>query len=145
MASPLLEDYLFLVPLIVERVKVQLLELDVLPIEAMAQAQERSVRTSTGFVLWEGDRFAEQAGDGRSQTVVQSFSVILAVRNADQVDRAARNLQAGPLLGRIHKALAGWTPEGAFRSFRRANSTRRPNYGPNVGLFPLTFEIGLNL
>ena len=50
MASPLLEDYLFLVPLIVERVKVQLLELDVLPIEAMAQAQERSVRTSTGFV-----------------------------------------------------------------------------------------------
>jgi hypothetical protein len=145
MASPLLEDYLFLVAQIVARLKAQLPELDVLPIEAMAQATERSVRTSTAFVLWEGDRFSDQAGDGRSTAVVQSFTVVLAVRNADQVDKDARNLHAGPLLSRLHKAVAGWAPEGVYRNFRRANGPRRPNYGPNVGLYPLTFEINLVL
>ena len=144
-------DYLFVRGLIQARLADQeplLATGNVSGVEDLAQAVERGLRDTTAFVLWEGDVFdtSEQgrAGAGKNQLVQQQWSVILAVRNADQNDADARNASAGPLLAQVHKALAGWVPEGAFRPLLRVQG-RRANYTPNVGLYPLTFALPLSL
>lgn len=153
MSTPaLLLDYLFAGAVIEARLRDQVTELAaegaVQGVEAFSQALERSISAPTAFVLWEGDLFptgeSSSAAGGKSQIVTQQWSVLLAVRNASQVVRAARNASAGPLLSAIHKALAGWTPEGAYRPMRRI-SGRRASFSPNVGLYPLAFGLPLTL
>lgn len=153
MSTPaLLLDYLFARTLIQARLGDQVAELAasgaVQGVEEFAQALERSISAPTAYVLWEGDLFptgdSSSAAGGKSQIVTQQWSVLLAVRNAAQAERDARNASAGPLLSSIHKALAGWTPEGAFRPMRRLPG-RRANFSPNVGLYPLTFGLTLTL
>ena len=148
MSALLLLDYLFLGPLITERLRAVVTGLDQVDgIEELAQASEAKVIGSRAFVLWDGESFAGEpgrAGGGARQIVTHTWTVLLAVRNASQVDPAARNTSAGPHLSAIHKALAGWTPDGVFRPFIRVNG-RKPNYRANVALYPLTFSIDLTL
>jgi hypothetical protein len=153
MSTPaLLLDYLFASALLQARLRAVVPELApagaVEGITELAQAMERSIQGPKAFVLWEGDTFDTspqgQALQGRAQIVRQAWTVLLGVRHAAQADLEARNSAAGPLLSAIHKAVAGWTPAGAPRPFTRAQG-RRPQYTPNVGLYPLTFELVLHL
>lgn len=147
--AALLLDYLFLRGRIVDRIRLASLggpSVEVLPIEDVTDAIERSTRTSSVFVLWEGDGFPT-GPDGRmpsAQILRQSWTVLLAVRNASQHTGDARDQSAGALLSGLHRCIAGWTPEGATRPFLRGNG-RQARYGGNVALYPLTFSIDLYL
>jgi hypothetical protein len=142
--AELLADYLFVGSRIEARLKAEVSGLAVRSIELLAQATEANVRTLDAFVLYEKDLFTDAAGRGASQLVDQVWTVLLAVRSASQVDATARNRQAGPYLASIHKALSGWTPEGAMRALKRING-REARYGGNTALYPLTFSITLNI
>lgn len=145
MANPAMAaDYLFMQGVIAQRIEELVQQVKARGIDALAQATEAEVREPTAYVLWEGERFPDQRGDGTSVMVEQRFSVLLAVRNASQADKDARNGLAGPLLSKLHQALAGWKPEAAQRPLKRTNG-RPPIYLPNTGLYPLTFAILLNL
>lgn len=147
-------DYLFVGARIRERLADQVLQLatpgSIVDVENLSeQAIQRGVSDAIAFVGWDGDQFetGEQAraGGGRSQAMRQVWTVLVAVRNAAQQDGNARNVTVGPLLGAIHKALAGWAPPGGFRPLLRVPGRRPPQYASNVGLYPLTFEISLTL
>jgi hypothetical protein len=148
----LLLDYLFVRPLIVARLAQQVSVFaqpgSVKGVEELADAIERGVSAPTAFVFFAGDVFdtSEQgrASNGRSQIVQQQWCVVLVVRNADQIDGAARDTLAGPLMSTIHKALAGWVPDGSARPFVRVPGARA-TYNKNVAAYPLTFGLSLNL
>lgn len=145
MANPYLEaDYLFMQSVICERLRLHT-QWDVRGIDSLAQATENDVRDAVVYVLYEGEKVEDRAGNGTSQMIRQRYCAMLALANATQNDEAARNSMAGPLLSKMHHALAGWAPEQALgRTLKRTNG-RVPMYSPNVGLYPLTFEILLNL
>lgn len=142
--AALLLDYLFLQSAIEVRLRALLPQVEVLGAEEIAQVIDATVRTDTLFVLWDGERFPDDAQDGKAVLVRQRWIVFYAAPNASQHDGAARNRGAGLMLSALHKALAGWSPEGALRPFRRTNGPR-PNYRANVGLYPLSFEIAMTL
>lgn len=140
-------DYLFIGPLIEARLAASLPELTVSGIEQLAQATERNVRSLDAFVLWDGESFGanERERASRDSVMVDHlWTVLLAIRNASQVNADARNRQAGQVLSGIHRSLHGWTPDGLHRPLLRANG-RKPSYGNSTALYPLTFSITLNI
>lgn len=151
MSNPsLVADYLFIGPLIERRLQE---ELDpgtpVEGIERLSQARDaQDLRALVVYVMWGGDRFdggdAGRAGGGTSQRLFQRWIVWVRVRNASQAAKDARNAGAGPLLSVVHKALAGWEPEGALRKLVRTQGPA-PDYQAASGLYPLAFEINLAL
>jgi hypothetical protein len=140
------QDYLFLQPLIAQRLREQLPQLVAYGVQSMEQILATELRQPIAFVLWDGERFKDTSRAGGSTISSQRFAVMLAVANATQdAQDAPLHNEAGPLLAQVHTALAGWEPEGiAQRSFRRV-SGRSPIYSPNAGIYPLTFEIDINL
>jgi hypothetical protein len=140
-------DYLFMGALIEQRLAEQVPELGIKGIEQLSQATEENVRSLDAFVLWESDAFREDAGgqaSRSSQMVTQTWTVLLAVRNASQVDKDGRNKAAGQWMAKIHRALHRWAPEGVSRPMTRTNG-RKASYGGNTALLPLTFSITLNI
>lgn len=146
--AALLADYLFVGARVRQRLAETLPSVPVEGIEELVQLGAEDMRSRAVFVLWGGERFdasaTGRAGAGTSQLLTQSWLVWLHVRHASQVDRDARNTVAGPLLATIHKALAGWTPEGAHRPLLRGAS-RTPSYRKTNALYPLGFDITLTL
>lgn len=147
-SAAILADYLFVGERIAAKLAEAVPSVAVRSIEQLSQASEANVRDKDLFVLWERDVFpqtdAARSGAGTSQRVDQIWTVLLAVRHAGQTTQDARNQAAGPLLSAIHKALSGWAPEGSLRPLQRTNG-RQASYGGNVGLYPLTFSINLNI
>lgn len=151
MATPaLLDDYLFIGPLLQARLREQIAVFApagaVGGVKEMAEAATRAIHAPQAYVLWDGDGFA--TGDSgragtRSLAISQKWTVFVAVRHADQHQPDAVNEAAGPLLSAVHRAIHGWTPEGAFRPFSRVGG-RRPVYRTNDGTYPVSFEISLN-
>jgi len=144
----ILENYLFLQPLIEQRLRAVLgAELPIEGIEELAQVGETDQRPKVVYVMWAGDAFddsdAGRAQRGASQMVRQRWMVALRIRNVSQVDKAARHKEAGSLLSQIHKAIAGWSPEGVSRAFVRSGNLA-PNY-TKTSLYPLGFAIQLTL
>lgn len=151
MSNPaLLADYLFIAPLIEQRLRTTLdVGVPVEGIEQMSQAREaQDLRATVIYVMWGGDRFdggdLGRAGGGASQRLWQRWIVWIRVRNASQASKDARNAGAGALLSAVHKALAGWEPEGALRKLVRTQGPA-PDYQAASGLYPLAFEINLAL
>jgi hypothetical protein len=146
--AALAADYLFAGPLIEARIAEQVPDVPTAGVEALAQLGAEDLRPRAAFVMWGGDRFdtsdAGRSGLGRGQMVTQRWVVWLYVRHVSPVNMAARNRAAGAYLSKIHKALAGWQPEGADRKLARGQGTA-PNYSPQSGLYPLTFELTLTL
>jgi hypothetical protein len=150
--AALLLDYLFAGDAIRARLRTSVQGLAaedaVQGIETLGQAVEKNILSPTVFVLWEGDLVETgdtgRAGRGTSQIIRQQWTVLLAVRNAMQHDPDARNEAAGPFLSAIHKAIAGWHPEGSARPFTRAQG-RKATYTANVGLYPVSFELQLHV
>jgi hypothetical protein len=149
MATPaLLDDYLFLGPLLQARLVDQVPDVPVDVCETAQQVLAADRRPLVLMVMWAGDRFDEtergRAGNGASQVVLQRWLVMLALNNASP-EKDARHLRAGPLLSAVHKALAGWTPEGSSRAMRRANAAMRPDMTPQKAIYPMGFELQLTL
>lgn len=146
-------NYLVLQPLIEAQLRSELAadKIPVEGIEEIAQAGAEDQRPKVVFVCWAGDRFP-QAESGRvlstgAQLVYQQWLVMLHLRNAGQINRDARNAQAGQLLARLHRALSGWSPvsqPGSPLRFRRITGPK-PDYTKVSGLYPLAFEIPLQL
>lgn len=143
MQSQLAADYLALRPLLAQRVN-GVVGLPVKSVELLGQLDTEQINQDCAFVLWYGDRFPDSAAGGRSVMCAQQWIVVLGVRNLSQVDKAGRDERAGPLLSQVHTAIAGWTPDGFFRPFRRVSGPR-PTYRKGAGLYPLTFETLLNI
>lgn len=147
--AALLADYLFLGPLIEEQLAAQVANVPVEGIETMSQARDdQDLRARVLYVMWGGDRFDTSstgtASNGSSQKLMQRWIVWLKVRNTSVANKDARNAGAGPLLSAVHKALAGWRPEGSQRALLRTQGPA-PDYQAASGLYPLSFEINLVL
>lgn len=150
MAREIDADYLFVAKPILERLRANVPGIpptDVVQIEDIGQA-DGGARSPLIYVLWEGDQIPPaddaRALQGAAQQVHQLWTALLYVRNASQVDLAARNTSAGRLLSQIHFALAGHRPEGCVRPFARVQG-RAAQYRTNSALYPLTFSISIHL
>jgi hypothetical protein len=141
-------DYLFVAPLIAARLESQLPDTPVDVCETTDQVLKADRRARVLMVLWAGDRVDAgdngRAREGASQLVHQRWLVVLALNNVAK-GADARNLAAGPLLSRVHRALAGWAPEGAPRALRRASAPLQPTFTESKAVYPLGFEITLTL
>ncbi len=135
-------DYLFAAPLIKARLEEQVPDTPVEVCETVEQLLAADRRECVVMVMWAGERFG--AGVATHQQVSQRWLVILALNNVGLLPDA-RQVRAGPMLSRLHRALAGWKPEGAVRSFERAQADMRPDIRPQKALYPLGFELSLNL
>lgn len=146
MSNPLLDaNYLFVGPLIEARLRDQLGALPVEGIEQLSQAIDaQDLRPAVAYVMWGGDRFTDTAANGDATTMYQQWVVWLRIRNASAADKDARNKTAGVQLSGLHKALAGFKPDGQHRPLKRTGGPR-PNYQTTSGLYPLAFEIQLHL
>lgn len=139
----LLTDYLFIGNLLAARLRDLVADVPVEVVESPDQLMRADNRARVLYVLWAGDRFGERAG-GRSQQMWQRWLVVLAIKNVGaQAD--ARQAKAGPLLSQVHRAVVGWTPEGAVLTFGRADSPLRPDIRKDLALYPLGFDIQLSL
>ncbi len=149
---PIRDDYLFVGPQIVQRLREQMAGLvpasDVLHIEQLGQAAANmGTRSPVVFVLWDGEGMGSgqrELNTGVARIMHQVWTVILYVRNASQVALDSRNLAAGPLMSAIHLALAGWRPEGSVHPFHRTSPGKKPQYPDNGGMYPLSFSIDLH-
>jgi hypothetical protein len=149
MALPaLLEDYLFLGPLLRERLLAEVPDVPVDLCETVEQVLAADKRARVLMVLWAGDFFPDaagaEAGAGKSVVLRQRWLVSLALNNAAPA-KDARNRGAGQLMSAVHRAVSGWQPEGAYRAFRRANAPLRPDINAAKAIYPMGFEIQLNL
>jgi hypothetical protein len=141
-------DYLFLGPLIARRLEDEVPDIPVDVCETADQVFAADKRPYALMVMWAGDRFVEteagRANNGASQVVHQRWLVMLALNDVGK-EKDARQLKAGPWMSKVHKALAGWTPEGAARAMRRATAPLRPDITPQKAIYPMGFEISLTL
>jgi hypothetical protein len=149
MALPaLLEDYLFIGPLLRERLLAEVPDVPVDLCETVDQVLAADRRERVLMVMWAGDAFPDtpgsEAGAGKSVAFRQRWLVLLALNNVSAA-RTARNDRAGALLSQVHKAVSGWAPDGAHRPFRRANAPLRPDINQAKAIYPMGFEIQLNL
>lgn len=152
--QPMHDDYLFVGPKIVQRLRDQMAGLvqpmDVLHIEHLRQAAANiGTRSPVIFVLWDGEGMGSgqrEANNGAARIMHQIWTVCLYVRNASQVALDARNLEAGPLMSKIHMALAGWKPGGSIHPMHRTSPGKRPQYPTDSmsAMYPLSFSIDLH-
>ena len=137
-------DHLFVGEQILERLRAQVPGLPVEGVEQLAQVGKEDLRPRSAFVLWHGERYSGVVPRTGTVEVVQTWLVLLHVRHVAAHDQAARNRQAGPLLSQLHRALAGWTPPGAFSPLQRVTGGS-PDYTIKSALYPLAFEQKLGL
>lgn len=141
-------DYLFVGPLLLARLAAQLPDLPGELVESPEQVLRADNRPAVIKLMWAGDRFdpsdGGRAGGGTSQLVHQRWLLVLGLNHAGQAPDA-RNTVAGPHLSRLHRALAGFTPEGAGRPVRRAQAALAPTFTATQAIYPLGFEITLAL
>lgn len=147
MTTPVQQDYLFLQPLIIQRLLATVPGGQVVPIdgaERMAQAFEQDLRPMTVWVLWAGDRM-DRSNAGPGALTYQAWLVLLAMRNVAPA-QDARTSSAGTWLAWLHKAMAGWQPTGVPGSakFTRIQGPK-PDYKAGSVLYPLQFEIPIHL
>ncbi|MBF0148274.1 MAG: hypothetical protein HQL84_18875 [Magnetococcales bacterium] len=127
-----MDDYLAAEPLIVARLEDQIPEVSVKSTWGMPRIQENFDLAPAILVFLEEDRPGQDSGI--SQKVEQVWLCLVVVNNAEK--------EAGPLIGRVIKAMSGWRPVGnMFSTFKRVKSHFNPDYSPNgVYYFPLAFS-----
>ncbi|MEN9631586.1 MAG: hypothetical protein RJA10_4814 [Pseudomonadota bacterium] len=142
-------DYLFIGPLMKARLEDKVGDIPVQLCETVEQVLKADQRKRVLLLLWAGDRVDTGADGsaraGASQLLHQRWLVILGLDNVSP-SPDARNVAAGPLLSKVHQALAGWAPPGAAtRTMRRASAPLQPTFTPSKAVYPLGFEITLTL
>ncbi len=140
-------DYFFMAPLIKARLEDQVPDIPVQVCETVDQVLAADKRVIVLMVMWAGERFTEseagRAQGGASQSLNQRWLVALGINNVGSAD--ARNVRAGPTISLVHKALAGWTAEGAARPMRRVNAPLTPQFTSQKAIYPMGFEQPLTL
>lgn len=152
MVSSLADNYLFLQGVIEQRLAAVFADdankVPIEGVESLIAAGESEKRPVVIHVIYGGDAVpdsdSQRAGRGASQLVDQRWLASLYLTALQGTDRAARNAKAGQYLMRIHKALAGWQPDGQARAFRRIGSPQ-PSHTKANSMYPLGFAITLNL
>lgn len=141
-------DYFFLGPLLQQRLQAVLPGIPVEVCEHPSQVLQADKREQVLMVMWAGDRVIDnedgRSSGGRSQALEQRWLVMLA-RNDVSKQASTRIAAAGPTLSKVHKALSGWTPEGAARPMKRMNAPLQPTFTESKAVHPLGFGILLNL
>ncbi|MCP8465193.1 hypothetical protein NK553_14670 [Pseudomonas sp. ZM23] len=138
-------DYLFLEPLLVERIRAEvpgLASVDGLP--DLATLDDQRQATPCVYVIYLGDQIdtgaSAQGGSRAVQFVVQHWAAVLTVYYADaQGDGQGARRLAGPLLGRLLKALTGWVPALDVAALARSSQVAQVGYANGYFYFPLVF------
>ncbi|MBX6761994.1 hypothetical protein ISE73_33745, partial [Pseudomonas aeruginosa] len=109
-------DYLFLEPLLIERIRSEVPGLAIVSgVPDLAALSEQDQPAPSVYVVYLGDEIGtgadHQGGRRAIQAIGQQWAVVLVVHYADSSNsgEGARR-EAGPLLGRLVKALTGWAP-----------------------------------
>lgn len=140
-----MDDYLAAGPAILERLREEMPALAAVREAAdLAGVTERTLGSPEAHVIYRGDSIPagdpRRGGEGERQVVVQSWMVVLAVRNArGAATGEGVRADAGPLISRALVALAGWSPGVGFRPLVRVQAPA-PAYSPAFGYFPLQFQ-----
>ncbi|RUI34546.1 hypothetical protein [Pseudomonas aeruginosa] len=138
-------DYLFLEPLLVERIQAEVPGLaNVSGLPDLATLEELSQVSPCVYVIYLGDEIGagadHQGGSRAIQTVTQHWAAVLTVYYADaQGDGEGARREAGPLLGQLIKALTGWVPEQGVGPLARSPQASPVSYSNGYFYFPLVF------
>ncbi|MBF0116464.1 MAG: hypothetical protein HQM04_15660 [Magnetococcales bacterium] len=130
-----MDDYLAAEPLIVARLKDQLLSnITIQSTWGMSKLQENFDTPPAVLILLEEDRPGEVNLAGTAQKIEQVWTCIVVVKDAEN--------EAGPLISQVLQAMSGWQPDGeTFSPFRRVKSGFSHDYSPSTAFyFPLAFS-----
>jgi len=133
-----MDDYLFLQPLLIERVKSQVPGLaHIGSASSLAEAQDNTAASPSVWIIYLGEDITD--GARAKHPVKQHWAALLTLA----YPKAG---QAGPLLGQLINALTGWTPAATGQPAEKAcsplerTSTRLPVVFENDWLIaPLLF------
>jgi len=139
-------DYLFLEPLLVERIQDQVQGLRLVgtapDLEAVDELQQEA---PAAYVIYLGDSTPggaeHQGGSRRVQALTQYWAAVLTIHYGDaQGTGEGARREAGPLLGAMITALSGWTPKDCIRPLARAAQNVPTAYSNGFYYYPLVFE-----
>jgi len=131
---------------IVARLKEQVTEFNrhVYPFMSLDDAKRIAQFAPACVVVYTRDRVGESSGAGQAQVVSQQFTVVVALKSANDAEsgKGAREA-AGPLITKVLAALAGFTPAVGWRPLKRAEQPALVDYSPGVAWFPFGFSTTL--
>ncbi len=131
--TPIMNDYLEVEPLIIARLKEELSDVQILSSWGQPVIKESPELPPSVMLFLEDDQPAEAVAAGKNQKIEQRWLALVVVREPEQ--------EAGPLIARVIRSLAGWRPEGGrFAPFQRIRTSFLPDFSPNgFFYFPLSF------
>ena len=135
----MVDDYLFIEPLLVERINAEVPGLKaVLTATEMAEILETRQITPAVHVVYLGD--GKPAGPAKATRVTQMWAAVVAVHHADpKGDGAGARRIAGPLIAKLLRALSGWVPHPIVTPLER--STPIPSrFSNGYGYYPFVFR-----
>ncbi|HCR1272147.1 TPA: hypothetical protein ONA17_004829 [Pseudomonas aeruginosa] len=138
-------DYLFLEPLLIERIRSEVPGLAIVSgVPDLAALSEQDQPAPSVYVVYLGDEIGtgadHQGGRRAIQAIGQQWAVVLVVHYADSSNsgEGARR-EAGPLLGRLVKTLTGWAPAIDVAPLARSARQSPVTYASGYFYFPLVF------
>jgi len=144
MAEPF--DYLFLEPLLIERVRAEVAGLALVGgVPDLASVAERQQLSPAVYLIYLGDELGTgpkaQGGLGQVQTVSQLWAAVLALYCADpNGEGSGARREAGPLLGQLLNALTGWTARADVTPLTRRQGPSEVAYADGYFYYPLVFQ-----
>ena len=138
-------DYLFLEPLLVERIQASVAGLKaVFTASDLAAMEEQAQIAPAAHVIYLGDETGSGPGQqgtmGKTQIVTQQWAVVIAVYYADPADTGYGNRRlAGPLIAALLRGLSGWTPQDTVKALTRGQPVRA-HYANGYGYYPFVFR-----
>jgi len=139
-------DYLFLEPLLIDRVINEvsgLVQVSGLPnLQALEDMQQPSPAV---YVIYLGDAIranaGAQGGAKKIQQVEQHWAFVLALSVADGTgDGDAARRMAGPLLGSMINVLTGWRPDDQVAPLARTSRQALAQYHNGFYYYPMIFS-----
>ncbi|MGI0446383.1 phage tail terminator protein [Pseudomonas aeruginosa] len=113
-------DYLFLEPLLIERIRSEVPGLAIVSgVSDLAALSEQDQPAPSVYVVYLGDEIGtgadHQGGRRAIQAIGQQWAVVLVVHYADSSNSGEGARRGGQDLGRLVKALTGWAPPSMWR------------------------------
>lgn len=106
----------------------------------LAHIEERAQITPAIYVLFDGYTPTQEVGQGRVQQIEQTWSIVIAVRNAYGAETGAGvRREASFYLDLALSALCGFKAAPEFSGMALADGPG-PNFAEGYGYFPLTFK-----
>lgn len=140
--SDLANNYFSAEQLIVERLRAEVPELAFVDgSRSVQEVVERAVPTPAALVLFGGDTLnaSDSAGWGAIQVVDQRWLLELVIANDWAAESGTgERLEAGYLISKIIKTLAGWRPSQEHEEMRRTQASN-PVYDNGEGYYQLAF------